>query len=69
MKDFIKIQSVNKPYLTILWQVSNWCNFKCSYCNEYSNGGDYKNNDKVDASIQVFESIIKTYQAQGIENF
>lgn len=69
MKDFIKIQSVNEPYLTILWQVSNWCNFKCSYCNEYSNGGDYKNNDRVDASIEVFESIIKTYQAQGIENF
>ena len=69
MEDFVKIQSVNKPYLTILWQVNNWCNFKCSYCNEYSNGGDYKNNDKVDASIEVFESIIKTYQAQGVENF
>ena len=69
MEDFVKIQSVNKPYLTILWQVNNWCNFKCSYCNEYSNGGDYKNNDKVDASIQVFESIIRTYQLQGIENF
>lgn len=69
MEHFVKIQPANEPYLTILWQVNNWCNYKCSYCNEYSNGGDHKNNDKVKISIEVFESIIKTYQAQGIENF
>lgn len=69
MKNFVKIQPIDKPYLTILWQVNNWCNFKCSYCNSYSNGGDYKNNHKVKKSIEIFESIITSYQEQGIENF
>tara|TARA_B100000085_G_scaffold70905_1_gene63572 strand:- start:9301 stop:10281 length:981 start_codon:yes stop_codon:yes gene_type:complete len=65
----VTIKPETKPYLTILWQVNNWCNFKCSYCNEYSNGGDYKNNDKIQQSLNVFERIIKTYQSKGIEQF
>ena len=69
MQDIIAIQPRKKRYLTINWQVNNWCNFKCSYCNVFSNGGDYKNNDKIDQSIRVFEQLIRQYQRKGINNF
>lgn len=67
--DIIAIQPKDERFLTILWQVNNWCNFKCTYCNTFSNGGDYKNNNKVDKSLEVFEDLITTYQLKGINKF
>ena len=29
----IAIKPIHSPYISITWQVSDFCNFKCSYCN------------------------------------
>lgn len=56
--ELIKIVPAERPYVSIVWQVSDWCNFRCSYCNEYNWGGKHRNNDFESfkgALIEIFE--------------
>lgn len=67
MNKIISIEKQN-PWVSIMWQVSNVCNFKCSYCNSFSNGGD--NNNIVDnKTIKNIEKILETYKNNGINRF
>jgi organic radical activating enzyme len=56
-------------YLAVTWQVNNFCNFKCSYCNPGNWGGTNKNNGNLEKYIANLNTIIDRYQASGYEEF
>lgn len=58
-----------QPYLAVTWQVNNYCNFRCSYCNPGNWGGENPNNGNLDLYIQNLNIIISKYKAAGYKNF
>ena len=58
-----------EPYLAVTWQVNNYCNFKCSYCNPGNWGGTDLNNDNLDKYLENLSIIIGRYKAKGYKNF
>jgi organic radical activating enzyme len=58
-----------EPYLAITWQVNNFCNFKCSYCNPGNWGGTFRNDDNLDVYIKNLEIIIERYKKVGYKHF
>jgi organic radical activating enzyme len=67
-KNLISIE-VPEPYLAVTWQVNNYCNFKCSYCNPGNYSGTNANNGNLDLYIKNLESIITKYRAIDYKNF
>lgn len=57
------------PYLAVTWQVNNYCNFKCSYCNPGNWSGSAKNDGNLPLYISNLSTIITTYQNLGYVNF
>lgn len=66
-----KIISIDapEPYLAITWQVNNFCNFKCSYCNPGNWGGTDRNDGNLDLYISNLSTIIQRYQDLGYKQF
>jgi len=58
-----------KPYLAVTWQVNNFCNYKCSYCNPGNWGGTNRNEDNLDIYLKNLSIIIEKYKSVGYENF
>lgn len=58
-----------EPYLAITWQVNNFCNFRCSYCNPGNWAGENPNNGNLDIYINNLKAIIDKYLAIGYKNF
>jgi organic radical activating enzyme len=58
-----------QPYLAITWQVNNFCNFKCSYCNPGNWAGENPNNGNLDLYIKNLEIIINRYKEVGYKHF
>ena len=58
-----------KPYLAVTWQVNNFCNFKCSYCNEGNWSGTFRNDGNLDKYIDNLKIIIEKYKSVGYEDF
>ena len=58
-----------EPYLAITWQVNNFCNFSCSYCNPGNWAGDNPNNGNLDVYIKNLDEIVKRYKDAGYKNF
>lgn len=58
-----------EPYLAVTWQVNNFCNFKCSYCNPGNWGGENINNGNLDIYINNLKTIIDKYINIGYKNF
>jgi len=58
-----------EPYLAVTWQVNNFCNFRCSYCNPGNWAGANPNNGNLDLYIQNLDTIIKKYKDVGYRNF
>lgn len=69
MKDFDAIIHSKAKWINLVWQVNNWCNYRCSYCSEGNWGGRYKNEDNIDVIVDTLEKIVKYYQDQGFEYF
>ncbi len=67
-QQLIAIESDPK-YLAVTWQVNNFCNFKCSYCNPGNWGGDTKNNGNLDKYVANLNTIIDRYELAGYEEF
>ena len=67
-KKLIKITN-NEKYLDITWQVNNYCNFKCSYCNPGNYSGTDANNGNLDGYIGSLQVITDKYREAGYENF
>ena len=58
-----------EPYLAVTWQVNNFCNFRCSYCNEGNWSGSHKNDGNLDGYINNLQIIIDKYKKVGYKNF
>ena len=69
MSDLIAIQPKNDPYVSITWQVNNFCNYRCSYCNEGNWSGTYTNENKLDVLLDNLQKIIDHYRFAGYVNF
>jgi len=58
-----------EPYLAVTWQVNNFCNFKCSYCNPGNWGGSHRNDDNLDVYLKNLDIIIKRYKSVGYKHY
>ncbi len=58
-----------QPYLAVTWQVNNFCNYKCSYCNPGNWGGSHRNEENLDIYLRNLETIINRYKSVGYKNF
>ena len=58
-----------EPYLAITWQVNNFCNFKCSYCNPGNWAGANPNNGNLDLYIENLSAIVEKYKKVGYKHF
>ena len=57
------------PYLAVTWQVNNFCNFKCSYCNPGNWGGTDRNDGNLDIYLNNLSVIISKYKDAGYSEF
>jgi len=66
-----KLIAIEAPeqYLAITWQVNNFCNFRCSYCNPGNWAGENPNNGNLDIYINNLKAIIDKYLDIGYKNF
>ena len=53
----IAIAPMYSPYANITWQVSDFCNFKCKYCNP----GNWAGNNPKRNSTEDFNTIINNH--------
>ncbi len=58
-----------QKYLSVTWQVNNYCNFKCSYCNPGNWSGTEENNGNLSTYLYNLDSIIDAYKKENYENF
>ena len=68
MTELLKILPGENKYMNVTWQVNDWCNFRCSYCNEGNWGGNNPNKD-TDKYIEFLDTLITKYQERGYESF
>lgn len=69
MSRLIAIKPLKDPYVSITWQVNNFCNYKCSYCNEGNWSGKYRNEGLEDVLLPNLEKLIAYYKSAGYKNF
>ena len=55
-------------FANITWQVSDVCNYKCTYCNPGNYGGNHKNT-AVDQYISVLDKLINNFVADDYKYF
>ena len=58
-----------KRYMSVNWQVNNFCNYECSYCNPGNWMGDNPNEGNLDVYIRNLGRMITIYEEQGYEYF
>lgn len=58
-----------EPYLAVTWQVNNFCNFRCSYCNSGNWSGTNRNDDNLDKYLNNLNEVITKYKDSGYKNF
>lgn len=68
MQDIKAIVPAKEKWCSIVWQVNDWCNFRCSYCNDWNWAGRNKN-EETEIILQTFENIIDNYQRKGYKYF
>ena len=66
-----KIIAIDAPdkYLAVTWQVNNFYNFKCSYCNPGNWGGENVNDGNLDIYLANLATIIQRYKDIGYKEF
>lgn len=57
------------PYLAVTWQVNNFCNFRCSYCNPGNWSGADRNDGNLEIYLKNLKIIIDRYKDLGYQNF
>lgn len=67
-KEIIAIDAPDR-YLAITWQVNNFCNYSCSYCNPGNYSGENKNDGNLELYIENLDEIISRYKMEGYKNF
>lgn len=59
------------PGISITWQVNDWCNYRCGYCNKGNWAGNNKNDSdqKFQTILLNLEHIISFYEKQNYNAF
>jgi organic radical activating enzyme len=68
----IEINPIYDPYLNITWQVNDFCNYKCTYCNPGNYAGlGPKHNTEQDFQLicENFEKIISHFEKRGTKGY
>lgn len=70
MNKIIQIKS-DKPstHLRIEYMVGNTCNYKCQYCSDYANGGQYRWHSDTEFVLNNFRHLLDHYSRQGKTSF
>lgn len=68
-QELIAIRPENEPYVSITWQVSDFCNFKCKYCNPGNWAGKNKRDDGYEEIVSNLKIIIDNYKSRGYKGF
>ena len=58
-----------EKYLSINWQVNNFCNYSCTYCNPGNYIGDSRMEGNLDTYISNLDTIITRYQNENYQHF
>ena len=69
MSNLIAIRPTESPYVSITWQVNNFCNYRCSYCNEGNWSGSHRNENNLDILLSNLKNILDHYRSAGYVNF
>jgi organic radical activating enzyme len=69
MTELLKITPMSEPYMSLTWQVNNFCNFQCSYCNPGNWAGDNRNNSNLEIYKNNVRNIFQQYQDRGYKYF
>jgi organic radical activating enzyme len=65
----IEIKPKDK-YLAVTWQVNNFCNYKCSYCNPGNYSGTDRNEEwPIEIYLKNLSTIINRYKQAGYVDF
>lgn len=67
-KKLIAIEAPEK-YLAVTWQVNNFCNYRCSYCNPGNWGGTARNDDNLEKYLENLSIIISKYKSLNYQHF
>jgi len=69
MQDIKAIIPAKDKWVSIVWQVNDWCNFRCTYCSEWNWAGRNKNDSDIPLIVDTLERIMLHYKAKGYEYF
>lgn len=69
MSELFKITPMEDNYMSITWQVNNFCNYQCSYCNPGNWSGSARNNGNLDSYKHNVRNIFQQYQDRGYKYF
>ena len=67
-KELIEVKAKEK-YLSLTWQVNNFCNYSCSYCNPGNWLGDFRNEGELQIYLDNLDNIIQKYQAEDYKHY
>lgn len=68
-QELISIKPIDSPYVNITWQVSDFCNYKCSYCNPGNWAGVHNIKDGYEDILRNMKLIIDNYKNKGYQAF
>jgi organic radical activating enzyme len=69
MSELLKITPMEDNYMSLTWQVNNFCNYQCSYCNPGNWSGTSRNNGNLESYKQNVRNIFQQYQDKGYRYF
>ena len=69
MRDIKAIIPAKDKWVSLVWQVNDWCNFRCTYCSEWNWAGRNKNEDDIDLIVTTLERIMLHYKDKGYKYF
>lgn len=67
-KELTEIKPIQSKFANIVWQVSDVCNYRCSYCNRGNWGGAWPNTN-VKQYIKTLKSLVLQLKDQGYDTF
>ena len=67
--ELIKILPEDEKYMSLTWQVNNFCNFRCSYCNSGNWSGENPNLGNLEKYKTNLKSMFDQYKSKGYTHF
>jgi organic radical activating enzyme len=67
-QEIVAIEAPDR-YLAITWQVNNFCNYSCSYCNPGNYSGENTNDGNLDLYLENLNEIVSRYKMEGYSYF